>query len=840
MKLLLGDIIRFLTDRLFIAFVFMCFLFYVLAATLFDLQIVRGEEYQFNIRETFERSIVLKAPRGSVYDRLGRPLAVNETAFMLMLDPSVRGSDLNWVILNAMELLERNGEVYIDNFPITRTEPFEFDFTGTGWREARWKRDMNIPDEDMGAPEVFKHLRGFFGVPEDMSNEDARKILSVRTSMFLLRFRQFNFITIALNIKPETVAAISEEDIKYRGFSVDVSSTRHYPGEHYVSHIIGYIGRINNEELARREGEGYSMTDLIGKTGIELSFERELRGQDGTMTVEVDQLGRRLTTLDVTQPVPGDKLFLAFDLDFQRQVYDILYNQLKEILIGRFTATSERDRPITTIQLLNGIVMTNSISVRRIMQADETAHSSIIKNYVLRVYPQADISTNDGVEDIKQVITSGIARGEIPAATVLLVMHEQGLITGNEVFLAQLISGHTRPHAAILQKIREDEITPQMVGLDPHSGSVVVTDVNTGAVLASVNYPTYDNNQFVNVLNVEYFQRVNNDPTSPIINRAFVERRAPGSTFKMITAVAGLETGAITPSSVIVDGVSFRRAGAPFLRCWSSVGHGGINIVQAIAYSCNYFFCETSFRMGNTRAGTKEEGIQALNDYMVAFGLNERTGVEIGEAYDRRPDVSNISSPEYKEFMEKSRNPNAPRSWYEWYDGDTVATSIGQSYNNYTAASMAKFIATLASSGIRYQMTLLDRRADFAGAIIEQREPVVEYIMEVNPNTWENVFIGMYRVTTIGTGRSAFTGFPMQIAAKTGTAEEDKRRNDHTSFGGFAPYTNPQIAVYVSIPFGNTSVVPYAATRIGRDVISAFFRFDAEPERPANKNMLVM
>jgi len=140
MKLFIGDIFRFITNRLFISFVVMCVMFYVLAAKLFDLQIINGEDFQFNLRATFEQNISLKATRGTIYDRTGRPLAVNESAFILKLDPSVRSDDINQKILNMMDLFEKNGETYIDNFPITKEEPFAFDFTGTGTKESRWKR----------------------------------------------------------------------------------------------------------------------------------------------------------------------------------------------------------------------------------------------------------------------------------------------------------------------------------------------------------------------------------------------------------------------------------------------------------------------------------------------------------------------------------------------------------------------------------------------------------------------------------------------------------------------------------------------------------------------------
>lgn len=183
-------------------------------------------------------------------------------------------------------------------------------------------------------------------------------------------------------------------------------------------------------------------------------------------------------------------------------------------------------------------------------------------------------------------------------------------------------------------------MSPADTGLDPCTGSVFVTQVGTGEVLASVTYPSYDNNELVNTFNNAYYNDLLQDGNTPLVNRPLKQKKASGSTFKMITALAGLETGTITPSTTIVDKGLFKDAGVPYARCWiySNTGgtHGPVNVSHALEVSCNYFFYELGYRLGSTANGSdSNKAITTLNEYMAAFGLNDYTGVELDEY---RPD----------------------------------------------------------------------------------------------------------------------------------------------------------------------------------------------------------
>jgi cell division protein FtsI/penicillin-binding protein 2 len=313
----------------------------------------------------------------------------------------------------------------------------------------------------------------------------------------------------------------------------------------------------------------------------------------------------------------------------------------------------------------------------------------------------------------------------------------------------------------------------------------------------------------------------------------------------MITAAAALETGAITTVNRIRDNVTYTRVGRPYTRCWSSVSHGNINVIQAIAVSCNYFFCEAAYRMGNVHNNSTLQGIQSLNDYMIYFGLNDKTGVEIGElfnTFDRFEELTlRISSPEFKKFQEQSRDPFVPRSEWDWYDGDTVRTAIGQSKNNYSAAMMARYTAIIANRGQRYPLHLVQTIEGFGGGIVMEYEPVaVPGEVEVSDKTWDAIVEGMRMVTEhrSGTASSHFNDFPVRVAGKTGTAQESTLRPDHSNFAAFAPLEEPKIAVYVNIPFGSTRYNNQVSARIAVDVIAEALGLYNEPEIAKEVNVL--
>jgi cell division protein FtsI/penicillin-binding protein 2 len=251
-------------------------------------------------------------------------------------------------------------------------------------------------------------------------------------------------------------------------------------------------------------------------------------------------------------------------------------------------------------------------------------------------------------------------------------------------------------------------------------------------------------------------------------------------------------------------------------------------VVRALEVSCNYFFCESAYRMGNVHNSTTLQGIQTLNDYMMYFGLNDKTGVEVGElfnAYDNSPLTYRISSPEFKKYVELSRDPFAHRTEWDWYDGDTVRTAIGQSKNAYTTAMMARYTMIIANRGQRYPLRLVHSIEEHTGGLVMDYQPVPEPSeLDISSRTWDALFEGMVRVTetSLGTASQYYRDYPIRVAGKTGTAQHGSTvRPDHSNFAAFAPYDDPMIAVYVNIPFGSSPrYYSHVSARIAREMIS--------------------
>ncbi|MCL1998328.1 MAG: penicillin-binding transpeptidase domain-containing protein [Turicibacter sp.] len=849
MRDLLEDVGRavgsFLTNRIVWLIVLTFVLFGVLVSWLFELQIVRSYTFTRAAPVTTTTELAIPAHRGNIYDRYGRPLTTNVTTHVITMDSSIPIS--NEGMLELTRLFERNGENFVNDFPMTTTWPYEFTLGGgtpeiMQARIFRWNDDMTVPDpHNATATEAFLHLREQFNIDPALSNADARRILNFTAMNYVRRFRSEIF-EIATDVSLQTIAAIEERNDLFANVSVELRTLREYPAGQYISHILGYTGRVTAEDLAVFPGEGYSDDDMIGKTGLERSMERHLRGVEGTQTIEINpSTGRRVFgefTPVIVPATPGDNIFLTLDIEMQGRTFDILVDHLTELNIRQIESPAAR---ITHQRMFNNIVRGGWLPIREVMEASEDMPSVYaLQNYILAEFPDATPLREDR-NHIVDIITTGINNNSIPPYLILTSMVELGILTDTDDFSERARVGREPVNSLIVEKMRMGEITPQMINLDPSTGSVVVLDVNTGAVLAAVGYPNFDNNMLANSIDPEYYARVNGfDPTHPLINRPFMEGRAPGSTFKMITAVAGLESGTITPSTLITDRVAFTRAGTPAAHCWHRTGHGSINVIRAIAASCNYFFFETAFRLGNSSSSR----IDVLNRYMEFFGLNERTGVEVGELADsfNRATLPNImSSPDRKRWRVLNENEFAPQGVWGWFDGDTIRTAIGQSENSYSAATMARYILQIANRGDRLPLHLVNSVLSSTGEVVMQTIPTPDYTgINVSESTWDAIHRGMLDTTEGGgTGVAHFRGFPFQVGGKTGTAQELDGRADHTAFGGFAPFDNPQIAVYVAVPFGANPLMPALAAQISREVIREFLTPTTTTERPLAINALM-
>jgi len=851
---------RFLTNRILWLVLVAVVLFYVLLAQLFELQIVMADTFVAAPPQSRFVTRSVAARRGTIYDRHGRPLAVNVPVFVAKLDPSVVIT--NEALLELALLFERNGEQYVDDFPISREEPFEFLFTGPSEaniarQEFRWKEDMAVPNPRYAtAEETWYFLRDQFGICEELSNEDARRVMNLRAPIFYQRLLDWSNYTpvpfvVAYDISAKTIAAIEEQNLMFGAVFTDIKTLRKYPAGRYVSHMVGYLRPITAEQLARNTHRGYTAEDLFGRAGLELSMEHHLRGTSGQQTFEVNSAGRRVSapTWD-SYPEPGNRVFLTIDLELQMAAFHILEEALSEALIRRLTLRNiPRDQMTTPEAAFMSFMRGHNLNIRRVLDAEPDNAAFAMRQYILARYPEAT-ARRESEERIQSILIEGIREGFISPAKMLLTLIGTEQISDPYGEIAeQLISRPRTAQDVLIEKIRSRELTPQMFNMDPSTGSVVVTCIHTGDVLAAVSYPSYDNNRLVNTFDAEYFRHINElDPTHPMTNRPFMETRAPGSTFKMFTAAAALEEGVIGPNTRIFDGVRHTASGIPPVRCWHSGGHGSINVMQAIAVSCNFFFAECGFRLGNSRHASRStlDGITTLNRYMEFFGLNDPTGVEIGEVHQQFVNQgylgNTMASPEFKIHRGRIFNPNASVHDLRWRDGDTAQVTIGQGYNDYTPAQMARGMAIIGSRGRTYPLRLVGLIEDYAGNPIQRNTPTpTETAVEISDTTWDAIIEGMRLVTEPGAGGTAigvFRNFPIRVAGKTGTAEQVGNRFSHTAFGAFAPYEEAQIAIYVNVPFSSTRAFSQMAAHVSRDVIGAALGIDAAPEHPLPLNTL--
>lgn len=399
------------------------------------------------------------------------------------------------------------------------------------------------------------------------------------------------------------------------------------------------------------------------------------------------------------------------------------------------------------------------------------------------------------------------------------------LVSATERERTGLINGRYSPLGFIKKKILDLELRPKDLALDPSSGSAVITDVDTGEVLALVSYPTYDNNKFVNTFDGEYYNKLRKDPTKPLYPRATLSKSVPASTLKMAMGLAALTEGVVTPTETINATGIFNKI-APAARCWIYAyggRHGRLSLPHAIERSCNYYFYEMAYRLGSKgRNGqyNSEQGIEMINKYLDIIGLSKKTGIEIGEA-----------------------TPNTPKL-------DPVRGAIGQEQNNYTPVGIARYINVLADGGRVKELNLVDKITDRNDRIVKDFTPKVLNEAAFAKEHVDVVTRGMRLVTSgsRGSAKKEFKGFHVKVAGKTGTAQiasfDDKNidpvrhvkdRPNHALFVGFAPYEKPEVTVVVVLQYAYKSA---HAAACARDVFENYFKLDKKIDDLDYRNQL--
>ena len=396
----------------------------------------------------------------------------------------------------------------------------------------------------------------------------------------------------------------------------------------------------------------------------------------------------------------------------------------------------------------------------------------------------------------------------------LVTTDKNGKVTG-ELYAKEPQPGNTVALTIDLdlQKVTEDSLAEKIGSMEQRDGltrggAAAVVSVGTGEVLALASYPTYDLSQWD-----EMYDTWNKDTVGrPMFNRATDGTYAPGSTFKLCSAVAALESGIVTPSTTIVDRGIYTYYTFPQPKCWiyNSYGgtHGAVNVSQAITVSCNYFFYEVGRLMG----------IKTLDSYATQFGLGQHTGIEIGDS------AGVLASPEYAEKIGET-----------WTDGQTITAAIGQSYNLFTPLQLANYVATLVSGGDHYEAHLLKSAKSFdnSSVVYAYNKAPINHV-DMADSTLEAVKKGARGLAT-GSLSYVFRNCVVDVGCKTGTAETSQKLTNGC-FVAFAPYDDPQIAVCVVAEQGGggANLAPVAL-----DIINAYFSSASTTETIEGENSML-
>ncbi len=907
---------KLVSSRLFILGALFVFLFAVLAVQLFHLQIIEGEKYQETYMAKTEKKVSLAGTRGNIYDKNGNLLAYNQLAYNVTIQDNndyPRSNDKNRMLLLLVRILNRHGEKVQGEFSVGFDSSGEMVFTTTS--ETARKRflsdyyglksasELDKPDgstpSDVTPREIFESRIKYYGLDQlkdesgnliSYTEEEALGIINIRYTMSFTAYRKYESTTIATNVSRETMTDVLENSADLKGVGIEKSTIRVYNDSIYFAPIIGYIGKVWDDELGKLKeiNPDYELTDLVGKTGIEASMEAELQGKKGSQTMYVDSVGRILEIVEQTEAEAGHDIYLTIDRELQIGIYHLLEQQLAGVITNKLVNRDLEDNdykkasqiPIPVkdayFQLINNNVLDmNAFAAPEASQVEKTIYAkysqsreqilSVIQAellneqasmlselpedlfaYMQYIYSylvdQGIIETdkidqnseeyrawkNDSIS-LREYLYKGIADSwinttglniedrysdadKIYQVIIQYVMDDlktdsaftkriyrylvnDGTVTGKELCLALYAqnvlafdesevrmletNGEEYAFQFIRQKISDIEITPSQLALDPCSASCVVTDVNTGEVKALVTYPSYDNNKFSGSVDAEYYSRLNNDLSLPLFNNATQAQKAPGSTFKPIIAVAALEEGAISLTETVTCTGLYQEI-TPYMRCWIYPGsHGPLDVEHGIMNSCNVFFAEAGHRLSTDENGNylPDLGIEKIQKYASMFGLNEASGIEISE---KAPQMT-TEKPE--------------------------ASSIGQGKNSYSNVQLARYITAIANRGDVYKLSLLDKMTDSQGNLIKDFTPEIRSKIDIADSTWNVVQSGMRKVISNGSANRIFRDLEVDIAGKTGTAEEVKNGHtiNHAFFVSFAPYQNPEIAVTVNIPYGYSS-----------------------------------
>ncbi|MDD3279581.1 MAG: penicillin-binding transpeptidase domain-containing protein [Lachnospiraceae bacterium] len=920
---------------------------------LFSLQIIKGEEYTENFNLKITKTRTLKGSRGNIYDCNGNVLASNRLANSITLEDNgsysssrEKNLSLNGEIYRLIKLIEENGDKPDNDFHIyvDENDQFVYDLAEGTTSLNRFRADIygenyvdNLKAEQLAATpdDLMNFLMGSennssfalfdsktpytseelsaHGLPDALTKQEQLQIVIVRYQLRLTSFQKFMPVTVATDVRAETVAAVEENQNSLQGVAVSEDSIRVYSDAEYFASLLGYTGKPSAEELEdlTSQNASYDSSSIIGKSGMEQYMETTLQGVDGSEKVIVDSMGKVLQIDDssLMEPQQGNDVYLTIDKNLQEACYKILEQRIAGIVVSNLQNIKEyipeedadtATMPIPIYDVYSALFENSVIDISHFTDPNATQLEQDIQQRFLNkqqetfaqineqltgsspaaykdlsdeykeymsyivsdmlmgdsgilssdlidksdsVYKQwqegtislqeylnyaasqswidiskiSDEKTYLNSSEVYQSLAAYIAENltqdntfskrlyhymlmedKISGNEVCKLMYDQNLLTKDDDLYKQFNAGNLKAYDLLYKKIQSLEITPAQLALDPCSGSIVITDPNTGVVRACVSYPGYDNNKLANKMDTAYYNKLHDDLSTPFYNKATQQSTAPGSTFKPVTTAASLTEGVIDNDTVINCNGLFGPGlveTSDFIHCWYKPGHGDMNVISAISNSCNVFFCTAAFRLGLNEDGVFSQNLalSKLQQYAQLFELDKKSGLEITEA---TPRISQDLA---------------------------IPSAIGQGTHSYTTAGLARYVSTIANSGTSFSLSLLSKVTDASGNTITEYTPAVSSSLSLSEVVWDDIHQGMQ---SMAANNEYLNNLPVEVYGKTGTAQESDKRPSHGLYIGFSHKDGTEdMAMAVRIAYGYSST---NAAAVAHDVLCYYYGLEDE------------
>ena len=736
-----------------------------MGATLYDLQINNGQEYARQAQNKIAEQESVEAARGQILDRNGQVLVSNRVVYQVSLDTSLMKKDRNRILLSLMDIATEEGVEWTDNLPISKSDPFTFTTENPYYTTS--------------------------------TDEEGNTVLSLTRLGRLAVY--YNWIEDPTE-EPETV----EENTPAPEPSL---------WDKFKAFFTGKDLSQGADASQPEESDALpTALELLGKMCAAWDIQGEgAVDEDSGETVPVLNIGdmsaqdaRALAGILYELNLRSSNVYVANEYVFAQDVDIDFITQVKE-----HSLTGVVIEPTTVRQYHTTYAAHLLGQVTPIFQGEEEYYTSL------------DLD-GDGVPDYS--LNDNVGRGGVEQAFESYLRGKSGVRTVERNTSGKIVSEtwleEPKPGDNVvltldinLQAYVENTLATAIPKIDVEEavggGACVILDVDTSEVLACASYPTFDPAKYNSNFN-EYAA----DPLEPLYNRALQGTFAPGSTFKMVTAIAGLEEGIITPTTEIRDEGVYKYYSSPQPKCWiyntNGGNHGSINVSEAIEVSCNYFFYEVG----------RELGIDTLVDYATRFGLGQKTGLELYE------ESGVMASPEYTESLGGT-----------WYEGSVLSVAIGQESSQFTPIQLANYIATLVNGGSRNATHLLKevKSSDFS-QILYDKQPELLSTIEIKDENLDAVKAGMLALTTQGSVSQHFVGLPFQVGAKTGSAQVDGQVEANAVFVCFAPYDDPEVAMALVVQRGGSGSELGA---MAADILSYYFSSQETRDEAPTENTLV-